>query len=64
MIQAVVAKTDVNAGSKGMSLVLVESGLEGFSKGKNLEKLGDEFSRVNFKKMAFAYVKNAISWSN
>jgi predicted transcriptional regulator len=35
-------------------------------KGKNkiLEKLGDDFSHVNFKKMAFAYVKNAISWSN
>ena len=36
----VVAKTDVNAGSKGISLFLVESELEGFSKGKNLEKLG------------------------
>lgn len=35
-------------------------------KGKNkiLEKLGDDFSHVNFKKMAFAYVKNAINWSN
>ena len=36
----VVAKTDVNAGSKGISLFLVESEFEGFSKGKNLEKLG------------------------
>jgi acyl-CoA dehydrogenase len=36
----VVAKTDVNAGSKGISLFLVEAGTPGFSKGKNLEKLG------------------------
>ena len=36
----VVAKTDVSAGSKGISLFLVESEFEGFSKGKNLEKLG------------------------
>lgn len=36
----VVAKTDVNAGSKGISLFLVEAGTPGFTKGKNLEKLG------------------------
>lgn len=36
----VVAKTDVNAGAKGISLFLVEAGTPGFSKGKNLEKLG------------------------
>ena len=36
----VVAKTDVNAGSKGISLFLVEADLPGFSKGKNLTKLG------------------------
>ena len=36
----VVAKTDTSAGSKGMSLFLVEADLPGFSKGKNLTKLG------------------------
>ena len=36
----VVAKTDPSAGSKGISLFLVEADLPGFSKGKNLNKLG------------------------
>ena len=36
----VVAKTDSAAGSKGISLFLVEADLPGFSKGKNLNKLG------------------------
>ena len=36
----VVAKTDTSAGSKGISLFLVEADLPGFSKGKNLNKLG------------------------
>ena len=36
----VVAKTDTSAGHKGISLLLVEAGLPGFSKGKNLHKLG------------------------
>ena len=36
----VVAKTDPTAGSKGISLFLVEADLPGFSKGKNLNKLG------------------------
>ena len=36
----VVAKTDSSAGSKGISLFLVEADLPGFSKGKNLNKLG------------------------
>ena len=36
----VVAKTDTSAGHKGISLFLVEAGLPGFSKGKNLHKLG------------------------
>ena len=36
----VVAKTDSSAGSKGISLFLVEVDLPGFSKGKNLNKLG------------------------
>lgn len=36
----VVAKTDITAGSKGISLFLVEADFAGFSKGKNLQKLG------------------------
>ncbi len=36
----VVAKTDVNAGSKGISLFLVEGGTKGFNRGSNLEKIG------------------------
>jgi alkylation response protein AidB-like acyl-CoA dehydrogenase len=36
----VVAKTDTSAGSKGISLFLVEAGTPGFSTGKNLKKLG------------------------
>ena len=36
----VVAKTDSSAGSKGISLLLVDADLPGFSKGKNLNKLG------------------------
>ena len=36
----VVCKTDPDAGAKGTSLLLVEAGTEGFSKGNNLEKLG------------------------
>jgi acyl-CoA dehydrogenase len=36
----VVAKTDPKEGAKGTSLLLVEAGWEGFSKGSNLEKVG------------------------
>ncbi len=36
----VVAKTDVEAGHKGMTLLLVERGMEGFERGKNLAKIG------------------------
>lgn len=36
----VVAKTDPSAGHKGMTLLLVERGMEGFERGKNLAKLG------------------------
>ncbi|MDQ7746469.1 acyl-CoA dehydrogenase family protein [Hydrogenophaga pseudoflava] len=36
----VVAKTDPSAGAKGTSLFLVERGMEGFSKGQRLKKLG------------------------
>ncbi|AKH70114.1 acyl-CoA dehydrogenase [Spongiibacter sp. IMCC21906] len=36
----VVAKTDPKGGAKGTSLFLIEAGMEGFSKGSNLEKVG------------------------
>jgi acyl-CoA dehydrogenase len=36
----VVAKTDPGAGASGTSLILVEAGTDGFSKGANLEKVG------------------------
>lgn len=35
-----VAKTDPAAGAKGMSLLVVERGDEGFTRGRNLEKVG------------------------
>ena len=36
----VVAKTDPSQGAKGISLFLVEAGMPGFTKGRNLHKLG------------------------
>lgn len=36
----VVAKTDINAGAAGISLFLVEAGTPGFTKGRNLKKVG------------------------
>ncbi|MFC7503009.1 acyl-CoA dehydrogenase family protein [Nocardioides sp. CPCC 206347] len=36
----VVAKTDPDAGARGISLLVVERGVEGFHRGANLEKLG------------------------
>ena len=39
-IVIVAAKTDPAAGRKGISLVLVEEGTPGFSKGRNLQKIG------------------------
>ncbi len=36
----IVAKTDPEAGHKGISLLVVESGMEGFERGRNLEKIG------------------------
>ncbi len=36
----VVAKTDPNETHKGISLLFVERGMEGFSRGRNLEKIG------------------------
>jgi acyl-CoA dehydrogenase len=39
-IVIVVAKTDPNAGAKGTSLIIVEAGTPGFTKGRNLHKVG------------------------
>lgn len=39
-IAVVAVKTDPNAGSKGMSLLLIEADRPGFTRGRNLEKLG------------------------
>ena len=36
----VVAKTDPNAGAKGVSLILVEADREGYARGRNLDKIG------------------------
>ncbi|KRB78264.1 acyl-CoA dehydrogenase [Nocardioides sp. Root190] len=36
----VVARTDPEAGAHGISLLVVEEGMEGFTRGRNLEKLG------------------------
>ena len=33
-------------------------------KDKIIETLGKEFDQNNFKRMAYAYVRNAINWSN
>ncbi|WP_439134014.1 acyl-CoA dehydrogenase family protein [Pseudomaricurvus sp.] len=40
----VCAKTDPNAGSKGVSLFLVDASLPGFSKGQKIEKIGQHSS--------------------
>eukprot|EP01135_Chromosphaera_perkinsii_P011386 Nk52_evm31s2391 gene=Nk52_evmTU31s2391 len=39
-IVIVVAKTEPKMGAKGTSLFIVESGMEGFARGKNLKKVG------------------------
>ena len=36
----VVAKTDPSAGHRGISLFVVERGMEGFERGRNLDKIG------------------------
>jgi acyl-CoA dehydrogenase len=36
----VVAKTDPSAGARGVSLLVVERGMEGFERGRNLDKVG------------------------
>jgi len=39
-IVIVVAKTDVDAGHSGISLIIVERGMDGFERGRNLDKIG------------------------
>ena len=39
-VAVVVAKTDPQRGAKGVSLLIVDTSMPGFSKGRNLEKLG------------------------
>jgi alkylation response protein AidB-like acyl-CoA dehydrogenase len=39
-IVIVVAKTDPSQGRRGVSLLVVERGMEGFTRGRNLEKIG------------------------
>ncbi|GAB3258372.1 isovaleryl-CoA dehydrogenase [Chitinimonas naiadis] len=39
-VLVVYAKTDVNAGAKGMTAFLIEKGMKGFSAGSKLDKLG------------------------
>ncbi len=36
----VVVKTDPSAGAKGVSLLIIERGMEGYERGRNLEKVG------------------------
>jgi len=36
----VVARTDPSAGHRGISLLVVEAGMEGFTRGRNLDKIG------------------------
>jgi alkylation response protein AidB-like acyl-CoA dehydrogenase len=36
----VVAKTDPDAGAQGISLIVVERGMDGFDRGRNLDKIG------------------------
>lgn len=38
----VVAKTDPSEGARGISLIVVEAGTDGFSKGRNLKKMGQK----------------------
>jgi alkylation response protein AidB-like acyl-CoA dehydrogenase len=40
----VVARTNLEAGSKGISLILVESDREGFVRGRNLDKIGQKMA--------------------
>ncbi len=51
----VVCKTDPNLGAKGISLVIVETGTEGYEKGRNLDKIGQKAADTS--EMFFADVR-------
>ena len=75
-IVVVVAKTDPERGSKGISLILVEADRPGFARGRNLDKIGEhssDTSELFFKDvrvpaanllgeegMGFAYLMNQL----
>src|SRR4029079_15289652 len=40
----VAARTDASKGAKGITLFMVEAGMEGFSRGRQLDKVGQEES--------------------
>jgi len=51
----VVARTDPEAGHKGISLLVVERGMEGFERGRNLDKIGlhaQDTSELSFSDVA------------
>ncbi len=74
----VVAKTDPAGGAKGTSLVLVEGGREGFTKGRRLKKIGlkaQDTSELNFQDVrvpitnllgaegnGFVYLMQELAW--
>jgi long-chain-acyl-CoA dehydrogenase len=58
-IVIVVAKTDADAGSKGISLILVEADRAGFARGRNLDKIGQHASDTS--ELFFNDVRVAVS---
>jgi len=55
----VVCKTDPTLGAKGISLVIVETGTEGYEKGRNLDKIGQKAADTS--EMFFADVRVPVS---
>src|SRR5690606_18408810 len=52
-------KTDMNAGAKGISLILVETSVPGFSRGKRIEKIGQHASDTS--ELFFSDVRVPVS---
>ena len=51
-----VARTDPEAGHKGISLLVVERGMEGFERGRNLDKIGlhaQDTAELSFTNVAY-----------
>jgi alkylation response protein AidB-like acyl-CoA dehydrogenase len=71
----VVARTDPNAGSRGISLLMVERGMPGFSRGRKLDKIGlhgqdtaelffdDVRERMSIAVMGLASARAALEWT-